>query len=48
MHRFFSEGCNARDFAAVGIDVAFVQDNHVHRNRAPRRLAEQPDLFKYS
>jgi dTDP-4-dehydrorhamnose 3,5-epimerase len=26
---FFSEVWNARDFAAVGIDVAFVQDNHV-------------------
>jgi dTDP-4-dehydrorhamnose 3,5-epimerase len=26
---FFSEVWNARDFAAVGIDAAFVQDNHV-------------------
>jgi dTDP-4-dehydrorhamnose 3,5-epimerase len=26
---FFSEVWNARDFAAVGIDVGFVQDNHV-------------------
>jgi dTDP-4-dehydrorhamnose 3,5-epimerase len=26
---FFSETWNARAFAAVGIDVAFVQDNHV-------------------
>jgi dTDP-4-dehydrorhamnose 3,5-epimerase-like enzyme len=27
--RFFSEVWNARDFAAVGIGAAFVQDNHV-------------------
>jgi dTDP-4-dehydrorhamnose 3,5-epimerase-like enzyme len=26
---FFSEVWNARDFAAVGIDAPFVQDNHV-------------------
>ena len=26
---FFSEVWNARDFASVGIDAAFVQDNHV-------------------
>ena len=26
---FFSEVWNARDFAAAGIDAAFVQDNHV-------------------
>ena len=26
---FFSEVWNARDFAAVGIDTGFVQDNHV-------------------
>src|SRR5437764_12888873 len=26
---FFSEVWNARDFAAVGIDAGFVQDNHV-------------------
>ena len=26
---FFSEVWNARDFASIGIDAAFVQDNHV-------------------
>src|SRR6202011_2343914 len=26
---FFSEVWNARDFAAVGIEAAFVQDNHI-------------------
>lgn len=26
---FFSEVWNARDFASVGIDAPFVQDNHV-------------------
>ena len=31
---FFSEVWNARDFSSVGIDAAFVQDNHV---RSPRQ-----------
>jgi dTDP-4-dehydrorhamnose 3,5-epimerase len=30
---FFSEVWNARDFTSIGIDAAFVQDNHVRNSR---------------